>query len=658
MASTRSQRTGATPAAPTVAAGSSLAAQVMAKAQSGRTVVQDFVPLAESLEWNLGQEYLKERGSKAFLSDYSPVPYVINNSGELSYHCAEVFYTSLVEAEKAGELTADEPIFVLELGIGVGLFARFFLDAIRNLCIRHGKNYYDRLCYVAADRSAQMLRDLLRHGVLSQHAGHYIVRQVDALEPNEWRRKDLLLRNIQTPPLRAVFLNYLLDCLPAAVLELKDDAVNELHVRTVVARGVRLTDYTDLTAEQLQERAKYTDRASYRELLEVYGLFASEYDYRPADLKTLPLADFALELARGKTKHFLHSYGALQCLERLMPLVHRRGFILMNDYGSTSVPMEHPFEHQRFSLATFVGVSFGELLEYYARRRDQYAWVEPGGSEQSIHSRLLMHALPKPDGEKEPEWIVTPEGPLPLDESIPARHRPLYDHDDPTARRFLELFGGGEQSRLQEPVAKARAYVQHGRWELAAAEYREAMDMQPYNWVLFNEAANFMIHHYRGDERRSDPNNPGREVSLAIYGGIKAGIDLAKLALAQNPTSAELWNTLGDGLFAYGRYAEARSAYFKALEVNDQDVRARFNLAFVHIEEKNYPAALEVIAQALPLDKMGQFREGLLRKQQEALALLTRRQQQEYLLLINLVSKHAPTQPSEPPTGPPRRESE
>jgi Flp pilus assembly protein TadD len=60
----------------------------------------------------------------------------------------------------------------------------------------------------------------------------------------------------------------------------------------------------------------------------------------------------------------------------------------------------------------------------------------------------------------------------------------------------------------------------------------------------------------------------------------KAGIDLAKVALALNPAcSSDLWNTLGDGLFEYGRYAEARSAYHKALEVNDADVRARYNLA-------------------------------------------------------------------------------
>jgi len=42
------------------------AEQVLAHAQAGREVVQDFVPLAESLEWELGQQYLRQRGNKAF----------------------------------------------------------------------------------------------------------------------------------------------------------------------------------------------------------------------------------------------------------------------------------------------------------------------------------------------------------------------------------------------------------------------------------------------------------------------------------------------------------------------------------------------------------------------------------------------------------------
>jgi len=64
--------------------GVSLAEQVLAEAQAGRDVVQDFVPLADSLKWELGQEYLRQRGNKAFMSDASPDPFVVNNDGTLS----------------------------------------------------------------------------------------------------------------------------------------------------------------------------------------------------------------------------------------------------------------------------------------------------------------------------------------------------------------------------------------------------------------------------------------------------------------------------------------------------------------------------------------------------------------------------------------------
>src|SRR3954467_12199829 len=37
------------------------AAAILAQAQSGREVIQDFCPLADSLEWELGQEYLRAR---------------------------------------------------------------------------------------------------------------------------------------------------------------------------------------------------------------------------------------------------------------------------------------------------------------------------------------------------------------------------------------------------------------------------------------------------------------------------------------------------------------------------------------------------------------------------------------------------------------------
>ena len=582
-----------------------VAGQVLASAQASRDVVQEFCPLAESLEWELGQQYLRERGNKAFISDASPVPFVVNNDGTLSRNAAEVFFANLVESEKSAPL--EDEIFVLELGIGVGLFARFFLDNFRELCQKHGKDYYDRLCYIAADRSERMLSDVLQHGVLGNHPGHYRVRLVDAMEPEKFLLGDPMFGNRPGKPLRAVFLNYLLDCLPAAVLELEGDQVRQLCVRTCVARNVKLDGRTDMTLNMLQERAKSKDPKAKQELLEVYGLFASEYDYRPVDVATLPHGKFALEFAQRMSKRMLHNYGAIRCLEKLLDLVHDDGMILINDYGQTQVTRDDEFEHQRFSLATFVGVNFPLLKEFFSDKA-KYQWIEPSGDGRGIHSRLL--------GRK-------------------------FGSD--TILRFYERFGDAANAKLQEPLHKARACIKMGRFELAATFYREALDQQPRNWVLLNEISMFLTFNLRD---------------------VKAGIDMAKAAIGLNPTcSAELWNTLGDGLYEWGRTEEARSAYHKALAVNSTDVRSRYNLAWVHTRLKDYPAALDMIAQAMSLDKTGEFRDRLLHKQQEVLAHLAQKNQQEYLLLINLVSKYASRQdkdeegtPIKPPEVPDKRD--
>jgi hypothetical protein len=158
----------------------SAAEEVLTHAQSGRKVIKDFCPLAESLEWELGQQYLRDRGNKSFISDASPVPFVIND-GTLSHNAAQIFFASLTAAEAKGQLTRDEDIFVLELGIGVGLFARFFLDAFRDLCWQENKDYYDRLCYIAAARNESL-----------HHAGRDWVFWMDADDRLDGDNRDKL----------------------------------------------------------------------------------------------------------------------------------------------------------------------------------------------------------------------------------------------------------------------------------------------------------------------------------------------------------------------------------------------------------------------------------------------------------------------------------
>jgi tetratricopeptide (TPR) repeat protein len=448
-----------------------------------------------------------------------------------------------------------------------------------------------------------MLTDVIRHGVLTNHPGRYRLRLVDAMCPEKDLPHDaaFVSHPRKERPFRAVFLNYLLDCLPAAVLEFDGDQVKELQVRTCVARNVRLEDFTDMTIEQLKERGKSNEPRAKQELLEVYGLFASEYDYRPVDPSKIPFSEFGIRYARPLTKRFLLSYGAIHSLERLLGLLAEDGFILINDYGQTMTTREDEFEHQRFSLATFVGVNFPLLKAYFDETR-QRQWIEPQSEVGGIHSRLLL----------------------------PTRN-------DEIVLKFWERFSEATYIHLNEPVAHARACARAGRFELAATFYNQALERQPRNWVLLNEISMFLTFSLRD---------------------LKAGIDMAKQALALNPTcSAELWSTLGDGLFEFGRTEEARSAYLKALEVNESDVRARYNLAWCHVRERNFPAALEIISEALALDKTGEYRDRLMHKLAEVMQHVGLRHQQEYLLLINLVSRYAKKDDAQSPKAPEHTET-
>jgi tetratricopeptide (TPR) repeat protein len=568
-------------------------------------VIEDFRPFAESIEWQLGGQYLRERGNKAFLGDARPVPYLINNDGALSRDAAELLFISLTEAEHAGSLPAQ--IFTLEFGIGIGLFARYFLDAFQSLCQKHGKDYYDRLCYFAADRSEVMLRDAARHGIFAHHPGRYVLRVGDALQPRQLLNDHALFADHRDRPFQAVFLNYLLDCLPADVLQVDGAEVRRLHVRTCLARGADLNEYTKLSAEDLARCAGSEDPTDRRNLLDVFGLLVSEYAYHPVDIRKIPYGDFAVAFARSTTGSIIHNHGALQCLENLLDVVAESGFILINDYGSTVVePEEH--QHQRFSQATFIGVNFPLLKAYFGDAQRGH-WAEPQEGNDSIHARLLSRK-PGPD----------------------------------TMACFAERFSKSSREWLQEPVTRARERAKQGLFEAAAVAYRTALERQPENWVLLGELAHFLTF---------SMHNP------------KAGRDLARLAVGLNPTcSTELWNTLADALYELNQIEEAQDAYSRALRINPSDVQALYGLVWIHIRQKDYLAALRHLGEALALDTTGAFRERLLLKQTEILDRLTYRHQHEELHRANRITHPAPQrtggapQPSQERGAEPTREEQ
>ena len=482
-------------------------------------------------------------------------------------------------------------IFVLELGIGVGLFARFFLDAFRDLCLRRGKDFYDRLTYICGDRSEKMLQDACRHGVLGQHGGHCVFRVVDALQPERTLAGDIIFRRLGARPFRAVFLNYILDCLPAAHLKVTESEIRQLCVRTCLGRYVRLEDETNLTAEDLVRMAASGSNDDEHRLLELYGMLVAEYDYLPVDMVGMQYGDFAAEFARKHGGQTLHNFGAVRSLERLLAALHPQGFVLVNDYGFVESKDGGEFEHRRFADASAVGLNFPLLKAFFTEGEGmgetvRCQWAEPAEDNGRIISRLLGHEL-----------------------------------RTAVVKCFSERF-----SKAAHLICSSR-----GNWRGRACRrvglrerlsaYYQALERQPLNWLLMNEIAMFLTFTFR---------QPA------------SGVAMAREALALNRhCSSDLWSTLGDSLFELGRIDDARQAYQRALRIKPTEVRARFNMAWVLVRKGQLKEALVMIAEALALDETGEWGERLLKKQQEVLGRLAQRKQLKYLMLANRVSKPA-----------------
>jgi len=555
--------------------------EIIADAQSGRLLLEEYRPLAESLVWELGQEYWLQCGSQAFIGDSDRVPFVVNNDGNLSMHAAELLFTSLQTAEEAGDM--EEDILVLELGIGVCLFARYFLDWFRHLCDVAGKDYYDRLCYVAADRSPRMLSDACLHGIFRDHPGRYRLRIADAVQPGRTLLADHDIGRLAPRPFRAVFLNYVLDCLPATVLKMHDEQLHQLYAQTSVAAHDRWRPFLDVSQEELLLLASSTSPRERRQLMPMANLLLCEYSYRPVEAEAVPYAGFVHKVVRrAGGKPVLVNHGAMQSLEALLALLKEDGFILINDYGQTKDIMAEGFEHQRFSYSTSVGLNF-PLLRQFCANESRAIWIEPAMDDESLHSRLLMGR----DNAR-------------------------------LASRFEECFGEAARKYFNEPAQRARDLAAAGRLHAALGEYREAVARQPFNWVLLNEVSKFLTF---------GVSSPG------------AGLDMARAAIDHNPAcSADVWNTAGDSLFRLNRIEESRSAYHRALEIARDDVRARYNLAWVHLATGEHEDGLRRVAEALALDQRAAFRDALLQKQAELLSQLDRRNRQSYHGLADRIS--------------------
>ncbi|HET9319887.1 MAG TPA: SAM-dependent methyltransferase [Bryobacteraceae bacterium] len=528
------------------------ATESIRNASVGWQLIEDYRPLAESLEWQLASLHWMHEGVLPFVQ--SGVPYLVNNDGLLSANSAALLFANCLEA------APDEGrIVVLELGAGTGLFARYFLDEFRLLCERGSRDFYQRLSYYVTDRSPRTVSQWQERGIFAEHAGHAIARVCDASQVRETVKE----------PVQAVFCNYLLDSLPAAKVRRTVQGWEQLAVRTwIVDDAALLRNYTELTFDQIRERAAAADPEARSQLLPLLPLLELEADFKPVGRSGLPDLN-QLKCERGGAG-CVFNYGAIECLEALLGSIAPSGFVLVNDYSPANDEGNiQALTSQRFGPTTAVGLNF-PLIEEHFRRCSATVLIPEGDADVRIHARLLLRG------------------------------------DAPGTRRtFEERFAARTRENAQAPCEQARQEAAAGLWRDALASYRTAIDQNPRDWQLIGEAAEFVA------------------TQLKDYA---TGLELAREAVALNPWySPRLWNVLGECLASLQRPAEAHECYLQAHRIHPNDPQTNLKLAQSWLSLGDAQRSLEAVARGLANDSSALFRHTLLDQQQQAIGALTKR---------------------------------
>ena len=521
-------------------------------------LLQDLAQISSSIPWLRSQRYWAKAGVKVFTS--GEVPYGVTNSGEPSRKAVEMYVASRRAAKQAG--CSEARSYVLELGTGSGLFAKLFLDQLRE----RSSADYERTTYIVADYSKSLLDDTRVTGVFAAHEER--VQRV-YLPTRDWRSALSAALPEAVGAIRAIYGNYLLDSLPFTILSCFDDRLFELRIRTrlreeLVQPGMSPPSTSDALAVE-SWLADLLDSAP--EL--AHSALRFEAEYVPVERASVPLPELIPEpthAAPGSGAHasiqVLHGFGAIEFLKEVLGTLRPDGYFVVMDYNCDS-PRSEPIEFQTFASSVAAGVNFAQLVAFAKAHPDCQVGVPPEDP-TTLQARCFARG-------GAPAEII---------------------------ERFETAYSKEADDRLQTPYRDACQLARDNEYEAARWKFEEAYRLQPCNWVLLQNIGLFLA-------------NTLREYDAAL--------EVAERALMLNHLSPQLWNFLGDCHFNLGDLEAAERAYRQALHLSPQDARGHANLAYVFLKKRDTAEALRMIGHALALDRSGQWREELLGRQAEAL---------------------------------------
>lgn len=382
--------------------------------------VEDFQPIWSCAAMRIARSTWGDCGLEVFLR--MDVPYGATSSGRLSEDAVQL----LLETGPK-----QQPCRFLEIGGGSGIFAKLFLDSLKE----HAPDIYQTCTYVMTDGSDKMLESQAIYGVLSTHAGHVETRVFDASAP--WP-KDFI------GAFDGVFGSYILDSLPIEILSVGEGGVQQMQARCAAPKPNAALK----TALKTAGNAHLTPFLACAKHLRIQT--------RHIKAGPLPYGD-ALPPSEGDDTPMVHCHGAIACVENIEKSLRPRGIAMLSDYG-TLAPREpsEQIEFQNFGSSAALAVNFHQLDSWFANK--EIAYLKPDAEEGHLITRVLYHGA----------------------------ETDLFELVD-------LLFGIDRQRALRLPVEAAREMLRGNAFETARQLYSKAMALQPRNWSLIEEVAELLL---------------------------------------------------------------------------------------------------------------------------------------------------------------------
>lgn len=539
---------------------------ILARGAGRGLPVEDFGPIWTSARLRLSRAGWQAATLQPFLD--LAVPYTSTSSGRLSDDAVGIALASRPDA--AG-------FRILELGAGSGVFARLFLDALR----LRAPDVYRNSRYLVTDGSASILDAQRAQGVLDDHAG--IVEQQVLDSGGDW-----------TVPgaFDVILTTYMLDSLAFDLLALCDGQVWRREVRAVLPE-TRVDE-----AAALRSALAASDDAALASLAHLGPLLALQTRHTPVPRDTIPMARTLPADTGGETVPWVHSWGALACINRALAHLVPGGIMIFSDYGHL-VPhaaYDAP-EPQGFGQSVASGLNFPQIA---AALQDTpgLRFHAPREEEGHLYTRVLQRG-DRPD------------------------LGPLVD----------ELYGALRHRALTAPVDAAREVMRGRMYESARGFYARALRLQPRNWYLMQEISLLL---------------------LLPVGEDAAALDMAEAGLALNPLAPDLWRARGVALMGLAREAEVVVALDRAVTLAPGNVPAHLARGRLALRQRNPSRALTAVADALAQDHDGDARDSLLGLQDQALGLIAEIARERLQASVNaFVPQDTPPRPAPRDDGAP-----